>query len=455
MGSSVKRGRPNKTGENQAELTAIFTAPLLLDTASWSSDSIAKFLGTSQSTVARAWKEKFDPSLVTLPKEVPTHGLKLIGVGIFESLSVLICNAPKDNPKSDALPLESFMRSPRRAALQTVLAADLTNQDPKKSVTENILVDFIQSVSAMATDIQEVVIFATQKLPIKSSRPILVTIPSDSWQGLLAHLVQRVTNNSAGSLLDLQQRLMYWNRKSSGPFTWTSKIENYSDDLRVGIANKPKSLNQVVADQVFELIIQQIEAGKLRAGDRITESSLARKLRTTRNQTRDALKYLASSGLVNYQPNRGVEVPQPNLIDVIDIYDARRALGTVIIKRAITNSPAQMATMKKALDEVFEIARTKNTHATGDADLRFQDSIAQSTNMRNIPQMFHLLAAQLRIYISTMGLEYSYSIADICRDDKLIYEKITERKEADAIEAWHAKIDSALDYISKRLVTKR
>lgn len=451
MASTVKRGRPNKPIDNQDELTAIFTAPLMMDTANWSSETIANFLGTSQSTVARSWKEKFDPALLKLPQSFPTHGLKLIAVGIFESQSVMIFSVPLENPKKAALPIDKFMRSPRRPALQTVLAADLVRTNIKQLTPNENLEEFVEKTAELTSSQHQLIVLSTKSIDKLSEPFSLIEVASKDWQSLLAHLVQRVTANSAGSLLDLQQRLMYWARKSSVEFTWTSKIENYSDDLRVGIASKPKSVNQVVADQVFELIITQIEAGKLNAGDRITESFLARKLRTTRNQTRDALKYLASAGLVDYQLNRGVEVPKPNLADIADIYAVRREVGAVIIKRAVNNSAQQMSEIKKALDEVFEIARTKNTHATGDADLRFQDAIAQSTNMRNIPQMFHLLAAQLRIYISAMGLDYAYSIADICNDDKLIFEKISKRDEAAAIEAWHAKIDAALDYISKRL----
>jgi hypothetical protein len=92
-----------------------------------------------------------------------------------------------------------------------------------------------------------------------------------------------------------------------------------------------------------------------------------------------------------------------------------------------------------------------NAWAAGEADLRFQDTLAGSTAMRRIPQLFYGLTAQLRMFIAVMGLDYTYSIPGMCRDDTILLDRIRARDEAGAARGWHRKIDDAAAYMTTRL----
>lgn len=201
--------------------------------------------------------------------------------------------------------------------------------------------------------------------------------------------------------------------------------------------------------------MDRIWSGDLTAGDRITETSLAKSLHTTRNQTRDALRSLASAGLLDHHPVRGVLVPTPTRADISDIYSARRPLGLEILRRTITNPQLDIDSIKRALGNLVDIAATGNSYETGNADMQFQDVIAQCSGMRNIPQMFATLAKQIRIYIAVMGMSYIYSIDDMVKDDKAIFTAIAARDIDAASRAWNKKMDDVIDYMTSKVSRAR
>jgi DNA-binding GntR family transcriptional regulator len=164
-----------------------------------------------------------------------------------------------------------------------------------------------------------------------------------------------------------------------------------------------------------------------------------------------ALRSLASSGLVDLEQHRGAVIPTPHIAEVVETYAARRALGALIVRRAAHWAPGALAPVERALLDLVETGRTGHAGATGEADLRFQDTLAGSTGMRRIPQMFYGLTAQLRLFVAVMGLDYTYSIPGMCLDDTILLDRIRARDEAGAARVWHRKIDDAVAYMTTQL----
>ena len=86
-----------------------------------------------------------------------------------------------------------------------------------------------------------------------------------------------------------------------------TNMDNSSSAENVG-APQPETetrlLHEEVVDHVRDLIVQ----GKLAAGTKLNERVLCEQLRISRTPLREALKYLASEGLVALLPNRGAIV---------------------------------------------------------------------------------------------------------------------------------------------------
>ena len=79
-----------------------------------------------------------------------------------------------------------------------------------------------------------------------------------------------------------------------------------------------QSLHLEVADNLRDMIVE----GALPPGQRISESDLCDQFGISRTPMREALKVLASEGLVEIKPNRGTRVSEITLEDIDELFEA-------------------------------------------------------------------------------------------------------------------------------------
>ncbi|PRY71563.1 GntR family transcriptional regulator [Halomonas ventosae] len=118
-----------------------------------------------------------------------------------------------------------------------------------------------------------------------------------------------------------------------------------------------RSLYLDVADRVRELI----EQGDLAPGERISEKQLCERFGVSRTPLREALKVLASEGLVELLPNRGARVVRLTLKMVKDTYDLMGALEGLSGELACQNISDEGIRAIRALhDEMLRHYRERN-----------------------------------------------------------------------------------------------
>jgi len=78
-----------------------------------------------------------------------------------------------------------------------------------------------------------------------------------------------------------------------------------------------RSLHREVADQIREMII----GGELLPGERVAEGALCEQFGISRTPLREALKVLASEGLVELRPNRGTRVTAITAEEVGELFE--------------------------------------------------------------------------------------------------------------------------------------
>jgi DNA-binding GntR family transcriptional regulator len=444
-------------------------APLLAPTTGWTSRTLAEITGRSQAAVARAWTQTYTSAASRLVDRIPAAGLRLVTAAVTPHNSVLVLTV--DGPQDQACS-GPFMRSPRRRPLQTLLAADLLASSravPKTSATaaaDPLAVGVVRATRRLVQGTSPLYVVSRRPLgPPTAGRPDLlsedvVQVVEDqvAWQGLLADLVRRCTRSTPTELVGAQHLVMEWARSDRPRFEWSAfegavahaRHSGTAPNDRVA-ASAPRSAGQALADNLLTVLLDRIAAGRLAGGDRVTASSLARAVHASRSQVRDALRIIAAGGLLNLEPHRGAVIPAPQTADVVETYAARRAIGSLIVRRAAHWTPGALDPVEQALSDLIETGRRGDSHATGEADLRFQDALARSTGMRVVPPMFCHLTAQLRMFIAVLGLHYTYSIPGMCRDDTALLEHIRARDEAGAARIWHKKIDDAATYMRTQL----
>lgn len=81
-------------------------------------------------------------------------------------------------------------------------------------------------------------------------------------------------------------------------------------------------MKRTISERIYQHLIDQIIEGRLRPGQRVEEQMVASEFGVSRTPVRDALRQLAGTGLVEFQPNRGVMVVDLKLEELSEIFEA-------------------------------------------------------------------------------------------------------------------------------------
>lgn len=95
------------------------------------------------------------------------------------------------------------------------------------------------------------------------------------------------------------------------------------------------SSRQTAHEFVREMIRRAILNGELSSGSRLVQAELAATLEVSTTPVREALRDLASEGLVRFDPHRGAVVQELSGDELRDIYEIRLLLEPVAIRQAV------------------------------------------------------------------------------------------------------------------------
>jgi DNA-binding GntR family transcriptional regulator len=111
-------------------------------------------------------------------------------------------------------------------------------------------------------------------------------------------------------------------------------------------------------DEVAERIRDLIRAGELEPNSRVNELQLAERFGISRTPLREAIKILATEGLLELLPNRGARVPAVNeaeIDEMLEVIAGLEANAARLLAKRITDSEiADIAELHEAMLEAFE-----------------------------------------------------------------------------------------------------
>jgi DNA-binding GntR family transcriptional regulator len=120
-----------------------------------------------------------------------------------------------------------------------------------------------------------------------------------------------------------------------------------------------RSLHDEATERVRDMIIE----GQLAAGEWINELELCKRLQISRTPLREALKVLASEGLVELVPRRGARVAQLSVREIVDLFEALGALEGIAAELAATRmSAADIEKLRRLQILIEHQHRAKNRH---------------------------------------------------------------------------------------------
>ena len=109
---------------------------------------------------------------------------------------------------------------------------------------------------------------------------------------------------------------------------------------------------ETVCRRIRHLILSK----EFRAGQKLSEIGLSQRLEVSRTPVREALKLLASDGLLTLVPKSGVWVANPSKREVEDAYAVRAKLESWAVQMAVWNvTPLYLARLNERIQEETEV----------------------------------------------------------------------------------------------------
>ncbi len=172
------------------------------------------------------------------------------------------------------------------------------------------------------------------------------------------------------------------------------------------------SLHDAIVNRVRDMIIE----GTLAPGSRIHEGRLGEELGVSRTPLREALKYLASEGLLELSPGRGALVRQFSAKDVQDALTVIGHMEGLAGRLACANaSDAEIREVRQLHDRMMGMYRTRDRLPYFKLNQAIHSAILRLSQNDSLSYVHGILQARLRRirYIGNEGPEkWAGAVAD-------------------------------------------
>ena len=162
---------------------------------------------------------------------------------------------------------------------------------------------------------------------------------------------------------------------------------------------------------VYDYVLDMMLTKQIKCGERVPETMIAEKLGISRTPIREALRRLASAGVINIYPKRFAEVVTFSEQSIKDLGFIRVMLDTIAAQLAIMNgSNADFASLRGITEKSLKAAEAGDIVATVNYDCEFHMMLA------GIGGNPFLIEMQEDLYLKVKLL--------LCTTDRLIEDRI-------------------------------
>lgn len=170
------------------------------------------------------------------------------------------------------------------------------------------------------------------------------------------------------------------------------------DDLGLATVEQPAQL----AALAYESLHRSILSGRLKVGSLHNEMKLARELGISRTPVREALLELASRGLVEILPRKGIRVKLFTEKDVHEVFQIREIMEVGLVESVVKQGCAgRLSDLKAVLERQQSEADKGNDQGFLMADRLFHSTLCQladnsrlSVILENLRDLIHVMGAE-------------------------------------------------------------
>jgi DNA-binding GntR family transcriptional regulator len=209
----------------------------------------------------------------------------------------------------------------------------------------------------------------------------------------------------------------------------------------------PRTLHDEVIARVRDLIIE----GELPAGSRINESDLGPRLGVSRTPLREAIRTLASEGLVELVPRRGAIVRQFSIADVRSMLEAIGILEAAAARLAcVRATDAEIAEVKALHDTMMQRYAARERLAYFKLNQAIHSAIVRLSHNPTLTELHERLQARLK-RIRYIGNEAPDKWAGAVKEHKIMIRALTDRDAEALAHALNLHMDQTLVRVADRI----
>jgi DNA-binding GntR family transcriptional regulator len=200
--------------------------------------------------------------------------------------------------------------------------------------------------------------------------------------------------------------------------------------------------NGFTAARVADALRRDVLEGVLGIDARLKENDLVERFAISRNTAREALRQLASEGLIVLRMHSGATVRRLELPDVRDVYAVRRILEPSAIMRSVQADQALFPALTDAVERGEAATARQAWQAGATASLDMHRAIVALHESPRTSAFFDHQLAQLRVAFWILPFETAQQAGWIERD-RVIVDMIVSGQRSSAVEAMHRYLDDS------------
>lgn len=209
------------------------------------------------------------------------------------------------------------------------------------------------------------------------------------------------------------------------------------------------------AEVVYRELRHRIITKQFKAGQRLPEVKLAEQLQVSRTPVREALRKLASEGLVVLIPNSGARLVSPTKKEIEDTYEVRAAIEELSVRKAAKKiTPLQICKLEETIKDEELIFPTKDLEAYINVNEIFHKTIAEAAG--NLVLLDYLENILARTFVYMIFYETFFDIKDnpSLDEHKEIVEALKEHNEEKAAKLMHRHIYLSIESLHQTKIKR-
>jgi DNA-binding GntR family transcriptional regulator len=148
----------------------------------------------------------------------------------------------------------------------------------------------------------------------------------------------------------------------------------------------------VLSTQIKEVIIKAIMSGRLKPGERVVESSLARQLGVSQAPVREAIRDLVLLGFLETEPYKGTSVRSFTAEGLREVYTVRAALESLAARLAASRlTDDDIKTLHRILDDMIATGKNRETEQMVRLDNEFHGTVIRISGNKLLDQLWQTL----------------------------------------------------------------